>query len=175
MKIAIIGKMCSGKSTIAEIIQDHDPQYEKFSFGQKVKDLAKELFNMIGKDRELLINFANKMRDIDPDVWVNQVLYQTKNKEFCIIDDIRYQNELDALIDDNWIIIKLTISKELQASRLKETYPETYKEHLKFVDHFSENEEFKFKSGYPHLILHVDNLTKEELKKEIIYFIEHNI
>ena len=41
------------------------------------------------------------MRDIDPDVWVNQVLYQTKGKEFCIIDDIRYQNELDALIGDD--------------------------------------------------------------------------
>ena len=62
--------------------------------------------------------------------------------------------------------LSLNSSKELQASRLKETRPETYKEHLKFVDHFSENEEFKFKSGYHHLILHVDNLTKEELKKK---------
>lgn len=175
MKIAIIGKMCSGKSTIAEILLDHDSKYEKFSFGQKVKDLAKELFNMMGKDRALLINFANKMRDIDPDVWVNQVLYQTNCKEFCIIDDIRYQNELDALIDDNWIIIKLNISKELQAKRLKDTYPETYKEHLKFIDHFSENEEFKFRVGYPHLILNVDDLTKDKLKEKIVYFVEHNI
>lgn len=175
MKIAIIGKMCSGKSTIADILLDHDSKYEKFSFGQKVKDLAKELFNMVGKDRALLINFANKMRDIDPDIWVNQVLYQTNGKEFCIIDDIRYQNELDALIDDNWIIIKLNISKELQAKRLKDTYPETYKEHLKFIDHFSENEEFKFRVGYPHLILNVDDLTKDKLKEKIVYFVEHNI
>ena len=35
---------------------------------KKVKDLAKEYFNMIGKDRELLINFANKIEDVDPDV-----------------------------------------------------------------------------------------------------------
>ena len=175
MKIAIIGKMCSGKSTIADIIMNHNSQYEKFAFGQKVKDLAKELFNMIGKDRALLVNFANKMRDIDPDVWVNQVLYQTNGKDYCIIDDIRYQNELDSLINDNWIIIKLTISQELQEKRIKETYPETYKEHLKYTDHFSENQELKFKSGYPHLTLHVDGFTKEQLKEKIIYFIEHNI
>ena len=66
------------------------------------------------KDRPLLINFANKMRDIDPDVWINQVLQQTKGKENCIIDDLRYQNELDALIKDGWIIIQLNISYTLQ-------------------------------------------------------------
>ena len=37
------------------------------------------------------------MRDIDPDVWVNQVLKQTRGQDNCIIDDVRYQNEVDAL------------------------------------------------------------------------------
>ena len=175
MKIAIIGKMCSGKSTIAEILEEHDSRYQRYSFGQKVKELASELFNMIGKDRKLLINFANKMRDIDSEVWVNQVLTQTLTKEFGVIDDIRYQNELDALVEDNWIIIKLNISKGLQAKRIIDTYPETHKEHLKYVDHLSETVEFKFKPGYPHLTLSVDDLTKEQLRDTIIYFIEHNI
>jgi len=175
MKVAIIGKMCSGKSTIAEIIMDHDSRYQRYSFGQKVKDLASELFNMVGKDRELLINFANKMRDIDSEVWVNQVLKQTLTKDFGVIDDIRYQNELDALVEENWIIVKLNVSRELQVKRIIDTYPETHKEHLKFIDHFSENEEFKFRAGYPHLTLDVDDLTKEQLRNTIIYFIEHNI
>ena len=43
MKIAIIGKMCSGKSTIAEIIQDHDPQYEKFLIWSKSERLSKRI------------------------------------------------------------------------------------------------------------------------------------
>ena len=175
MKVAIIGKMCSGKSTIAEIIMDHDSRYQRYSFGQKVKELASELFNMVGKDRELLINFANKMRDIDSEVWVNQVLKQTLTKEFGVIDDIRYQNELDALVEENWIIIKLNVSRELQVKRIIDTYPETHQEHLKFIDHFSENEDFKFIAGYPHLTLSVDDLTKEQLRDTIIYFIEHNI
>lgn len=175
MKIALIGKMCSGKSTIAKIIMEHDPQYQRYSFGQKVKDVATELFNMVGKDRALLIEFANKMRDIDSEVWVNQVLKQSKDKEFCVIDDIRYQNELDALIEGNWIIIKLNISKDLQRTRIIETYPETYKEHLEYVDHFSETLDYKFKPGYPHMTIDVDSLSKEDLKQQIIYFMGHII
>ena len=42
------------------------------------------------------------MRDIDENVWVNQVLKQTSDKTNCIIDDVRYQNEVDALIEDGW-------------------------------------------------------------------------
>ena len=65
MKIAIYGPMCSGKSTIASIIQENNSDYKIFSFGKKIKDIAFELFNMEGKDRSLLINIADKMREID--------------------------------------------------------------------------------------------------------------
>ena len=65
MKIGICGKMCSGKSTISDYIMRTQPGYQKYSFAQKVKELCIELFNMKTKDRPLLINFANKMRDID--------------------------------------------------------------------------------------------------------------
>ena len=110
MKIAICGKMCSGKSTLANYIMSSYPGYQKYSFAQKVKELCSELFDMEGKDRLLLINFANKMRDIDEKVWVNHVLKQTESKEKCIIDDVRYQNEVDALIEDG---IAISISKSM--------------------------------------------------------------
>ena len=51
MKIAIYGQMCSGKTTVANIIKELHPEYEIFSFGQKIKDIAKDLFDMKGKDR----------------------------------------------------------------------------------------------------------------------------
>ena len=175
MKIAIIGKMCSGKSTIAQIIMDHDSSYKTFSFGGAVKKYAKEIFNMQGKDRSLLINFANKMREIDKDVWVRPVIEESGLFENCIVDDVRYQNELDALVNDNWIIIKLNISRELQEERIKNTYPENYEDHLKNRDHFSEKNEFNFKSGYPHLTINSDDYSKESLKKLIINFLEKNV
>ena len=122
MKIAIYGPMCSGKSTIASIIKENNSDYEIFSFGQKIKDLAKELFNMEGKDRTLLITIADKMREIDIDVWAKYIIKQTKSKENCIIDDLRFQNELNYLHD--WMIIALTTPKNIRIERIKNIYPD---------------------------------------------------
>ena len=73
MKIAITGKMCSGKSTLARIIKETNSNYVIYSFGQKVKDVAKDLFNMKEKDRSLLTSIGTKMREIDYEVWINYV------------------------------------------------------------------------------------------------------
>ena len=60
MKIAITGKMCSGKSTIADVLMEKDDRYQIYSFGQKVKDVAKDLFDMKEKDRTLLTSIGTK-------------------------------------------------------------------------------------------------------------------
>jgi cytidylate kinase len=138
MKIAIYGPMCSGKSTVASIIQKHHPKYEVFSFGKKIKNIAEELFDMKGKDRSLLINIADKMRDIDKDVWVNYIINQTNEVEFCIIDDLRFQNELDKLSD--WTIISLITPLNTRLQRIIETYPTNYEDHLRNMKHKSETD-----------------------------------
>ena len=49
------------------------------------------------KDRSLLTSIGQKMRDINPDVWVNYVIKQTEGIQYCLVDDLRYQNEYLAL------------------------------------------------------------------------------
>ena len=165
MKIAICGKMCSGKSTLANHIMRTFPGYQKYSFAKRVKELCVELFDMKGKDRELLITFANSMRDIDPNVWIRQVLKETKDKENCIIDDVRYQNEVNALIHDGWKIIQLEVSPDIQKRRIMKTYPDNYQEHLNKVNHLSEQNLFLFPDGYPQLNL----ITDDEHNKQNIH------
>ena len=46
MKIAIYGPMCSGKTTVANIIKNENNKYKIYSFGGRIKELAIELFNM---------------------------------------------------------------------------------------------------------------------------------
>jgi cytidylate kinase len=76
MKIAIYGPMCSGKTTVANIIKELNSKYKIFSFGNKIKELARDLFYMDGKNRSLLINIADKMREIDEDVWAKYIIKQ---------------------------------------------------------------------------------------------------
>tara|TARA_B100000212_G_C27308165_1_gene504544 strand:+ start:13 stop:537 length:525 start_codon:yes stop_codon:yes gene_type:complete len=174
MKIAICGKMCSGKSTLANYIMRSFPGYQKYSFAEKVKELCVDLFNMKKKDRLLLIKFANKMREIDPDVWVNQVLKQTKGKENCIIDDVRYQNEVDALIQDGWKFIQLDVPYELQRSRIMRLYPNDYKEHLQAKNHISEQNKFIFPTGYPQLQFETRDENQEQIKHDVNLLIIKN-
>jgi cytidylate kinase len=153
MKVAICGKMCSGKSTLANYIMMTYPEYQKYSFAQKVKELCVELFDMEGKDRPLLINFANKMREIDENVWIKQVLNQTAGKTNCIIDDVRYQNEVDALIEDGWSFIQLNVPNETQQKRIMNVYPNDYQAHIQSMNHVSEHNQFSFSDSFTPLVL----------------------
>lgn len=172
MKIAICGKMCSGKTTIANLICMMDNRYVKYSFASKIKELACELFNMKEKDRDLLISIGTKFREIDPDVWANYVLEQTKYKNHCIIDDVRFQNEVDLLAKNGWNIIQLNVSDKIQGERLKKNYPENYLNHLKNRDHISEKNDLNF---IPLLTLNTGNMDIEKIKHEIYLIISRSV
>jgi len=149
MKIAISGPMCSGKSTMAKLICSLDDNYKIYSFGQKIKDLAKELFDMGDiKDRSLLINIANKMKEINQNVWINYILKECKDEDFCIIDDLRFENELNVLNNsDDWHFIVLQVPKEERIRRIKELYPENYEDHIKNMNDISEKGLIDFPLG----------------------------
>ncbi len=163
MKIAIYGPMCSGKTTVATMIKEINNSYKIYSFGQKIKDLAIELFEMKGKDRSLLITIADKMREIDEDVWAKYIIQKTKDEDYCLIDDLRFQNELNYL--DGWKIICLTTPENIRIQRIKELYPENYDDHIKNMKHISENDTLKL----PEDTVYLDtNVPSEELQEVLI-------
>lgn len=165
MKIAIHGPMCSGKTTISDIIKEYDNSYKTYSFGLKVKDIAKDLFDMKGKDRSLLINVATKMREIDPDIWAKYVVKQIKkdNNSNCIIDDLRFQNEADYLKND-WLMISLTTPEEVRIKRIKEIYKENYQDHIKNMSHISETDKIEL----PENTIYIDtSINYNELKEKV--------
>lgn len=175
MKIAVTGKMCSGKTTLCNYLCEIEPRFQIFSFGKKVKDVASDLFNMdpLVKDRTLLTNIGQKMREIDSEVWINYVLKQCEDVEFCLVDDLRYQNEYEELVKNGFKIIQLNISDELQERRIKQVYPDNYLDHLKNRNHASEKNTFQWLSdgdddNHPHLSIdssedrdYIKNIVKE--------------
>ena len=171
MKIAVTGRMCSGKTTLCNYLCELEPRFQIFSFGKKVKDVASDLFLMdpLIKDRTLLTGIGQKMREIDLEVWINYVLNQCKDVEYCLVDDLRYQNEYEALVKNGFKIIQLNISNELQEERIKKVYPNNYNDHLNNRNHPSEKNNFQWlNSDHPHLnidssedIDYIKNLVKE--------------
>tara|TARA_B110000027_G_C16056939_1_gene272617 strand:- start:282 stop:806 length:525 start_codon:yes stop_codon:yes gene_type:complete len=153
MRIAVTGKMCSGKTTLCNYLCSVEPRFQIFSFGKKVKEVGTDLFGMnpLNKDRPLLISLGQKMREIDSEVWINYVIKQCSDIEFCLVDDLRYQNEYEALVKNGFKIIQLNISDDLQEKRIREIYPDNYKDHLLARTHLSEKNNFEWSSDHPHL------------------------
>ena len=175
MRIAVTGKMCSGKTTLCDYLCELEPRFEIFSFGKKVKSVASDLFQMdpLIKDRTLLTSIGQKMREIDSEVWINYVIQQCSTKEYCLVDDLRYQNEYEVLVKNGFKIIQLNISDELQEERIKMVYPDNFVDHLNNRNHPSEKNTFQWlentiDGSHPHLsidssmpIEDIKNLVKE--------------
>ena len=138
MKIAIVGNICSGKTTLANTLSKRY-NLQRIAFADSVKYYVKDIFNVEYKDRKLIQDFAEKMREIDQDIWVKKVEDKIKDKEDIVIDDLRFLNEYKMLKDNNFFIVKLKISKETQIQRINQLYRENAKEHIERLNHISES------------------------------------
>ena len=166
LKIAISGKMGSGKTTLYEALakfhnRNHYMRYgteedvvHRFSLADPVKEIAINYFGMPvnKKDRKLLQQIGQKFRSIEENVWVRlmiekveyqeleQELWTTQSRlwEAGICDDVRFPNEVEALKESGWIMIRLNVSEEEQKRRLKCAYGEGWKVHWKNRNEISE-------------------------------------
>lgn len=137
MKVAICGGMCSGKTTLSKYISK-EFNLETFSFADAVKMYASQIFDMQHKDRRLIQDFAEKLKEIDPDIWIKILDKKIKNIDNIVIDDLRFKNEYKYLRKNGFTIIRINIELIEQLKRLKNTYPDTWKEHADRLTHTSE-------------------------------------
>lgn len=147
--IGISGKICSGKTTLANAIVEADPRYIRHGIGEEIRV---ELCEKLGLSREhmdahkedyvdLLQAYGNLMRRIDnPNYWVGRLLdwIQRTDSRFVIVDDMRFPNEVEMFgYHSNWFTsIRLEIDEELQARRYWERYRKELSREQR--DHISE-------------------------------------
>jgi hypothetical protein len=84
----------------------------------------------------------------------------TKHEYHCIIDDVRYVNEVKKLKANGWIIIKLEIEENLQKERLQKTYPSDWETHFKARNHASEVEIDYINGEMVDLVIDAENNNK---------------
>lgn len=147
VKIGLCGIMASGKTTLAEQLIENYSDFTRCSLAGAVKEFANFIFDIPEgfKDRVAYQKMGDGARNyLFQDVWIETLLQQVAgqegfNKHF-IVDDIRYENEVDKMKSKGWYIIKLDIDDDLQLERLKTTYPDNWETHAEARSHASESQ-----------------------------------
>jgi len=153
VKIAICGKMASGKTTLAEYIVHDYQDTARFSLAEAVKRFARFVYDIPEdhKDRVAFQKIGDGARkELYENIWIDTLLNEIAHHEVVsnnegfiknfVIDDVRYINEVIELKNEGWLIIKLEIDEDLQKERLMNTYPKDWKTHYNARNHPSETE-----------------------------------
>ncbi|MGG1445028.1 AAA family ATPase [Brevibacillus laterosporus] len=147
VKIALTGKMRSGKDTVADYLAEHYG-FIRFAFGDGIKRVCHELFpdqfTDGKKPRALLQGVGQALRTFDPDVWVNRTLGEIdrENKAYyrgayrillddviisdveanplhVVISDLRQPNEYARLYTEGYVIIRVNASDDVRIDRMR--------------------------------------------------------
>lgn len=166
--LAFTGPMCSGKSWCADYL-NQEARYTKLSFAGPLKKLAKELFGVEGKDgdaRRVYQQLGQKMREIDPDVWIKALLRDLDKSHTdvtrFVIDDVRYLNEAEALRARGFKIVYVMCKKSARMHRINELYPNM---DPALMQHDSETEMEEIEPDY---IVFSDETTADQLEDLLI-------
>lgn len=121
MKIALTGKMRSGKDTVAErIIFRYGLKEFKLSSG--ISDTIDLLFgrNPDNKNRLQYQFIGQTMRQLDQEVWLKYTMkkIQSAGSSQIIISDLRQENEEEFLRKRGFIIIKVESEDSLRKQRI---------------------------------------------------------
>lgn len=123
--IALTGKARAGKDTVASYLVERYGYY-RAAFADDMKAFAREIFPWRfahgRKDREFLQSFGQKMREIDPDVWIRRLFIGLDplmdHGVVPVITDLRMPNEYTACRERGFIIIRVDADDDVRRKRM---------------------------------------------------------
>jgi dephospho-CoA kinase len=113
--VYITGKQRAGKDTAGNFMRFYG--FSTYNLADGIYEIATKYFKMKRKDRQLLIAIGEKMREIDPTVWINYTLNRIESDELAVITDVRLPIEAEILKNNGYIGIKIEASQEVRAQR----------------------------------------------------------
>ena len=139
LKVAFAGGMASGKTSVALEVAKMCNSSQIISFATPVKEMSTHVLGMRHKNRKLLQEVGSAYRKFNADIWVNILVSRIdEEKEIVIVDDVRFENELEALKLRGFKIVWLETSQRERIRRLKEKYGARSDEHVIGLRHSSE-------------------------------------
>ena len=125
MKVALFGKMRSGKNTVADTLII-GLGFKEFAFGTGIGNIIKEYFPQElakGKPRRHYQHIGQELRKLDEDVWINYLLKSVEESgaDLVVVTDGRQENEAKRLREEGFTIIKVECPEELRIQRIKDS------------------------------------------------------
>jgi len=161
--IGLCGQMGSGKSFVAEYLQEKY-SFKRFRISGKMREIAIDLD--IEPTRDFLQGIGKFMREYDDDVWIKYLSKRILNeKGNIVVDDIRRINEIKFLKPLGFLIIRIDSSEIERKSRIEQRTGEKIPEDewLRWQNHITEIQV----KDIPVDIVINNNGTVETLKSEI--------
>lgn len=136
MKIALFGKIRSGKDTVGKILID-EYGFNRFAFGDGIGKIIKEYFPEAwagGKPRKHYQYIGQQLRVLNEDIWINNLLRNVERADLIqnglhisgrkksfnvVVTDGRQLNEAKRLKEEGYLIVKVTTPDEIRIERMK--------------------------------------------------------
>jgi dephospho-CoA kinase len=129
-KIALTGKMRSGKDTVANHLYIKHG-FSRIAFGTELKRIAHITFPWVSefsKPRALYQQFGQLMREIDPDVWIKHAeravngaidfrVNTGAERVGVVVTDLRQPNEYEWARANGFTIIRVTAPDDVRIGR----------------------------------------------------------
>jgi dephospho-CoA kinase len=127
LKIAFAGKMCSGKTTTCYGFADYldkgtAEQVQILAFSYGIREIAMKYFDYLWKDgeknRDLFIAVGNAMRDVDSNVWCNDLVKRANQPGWAtLVEDVRMPKEYETLLEKGFIFVYLDCDETIRRER----------------------------------------------------------
>lgn len=175
-RIAVIGRIRSGKNTLADMISNKYG-HEQFQLGDGIKDVIINYFPeaiLEGKPRKHYQTIGQAFRELNPNIWIEtldrklQFHYKVYPNYPVIIPDVRQQNEVEYLKKQGFTIIRLDADKEIRLERIAmsgDVFSEEQLEH--------ETEKATDTAYYDYLVTNNDSF--EALQEQVDFIINELI
>ena len=118
IKIAITGKMGSGKSTITKLIKEIEKDAFITSYSSVIRKILQDLD--LVPTRDIMQATGDFFRKFDMDVWTNALLKEINGiTNTIVIEGLRYSFERDKLVLNGFKVLKIDTPDELRKKRIE--------------------------------------------------------
>lgn len=117
-RIILNGRAGSGKDLVADYLVEKY-NFKKLYFAEGIYDIAYRYFGMTYKDRKLLQNIGQKMREVDSQVWINHTIRQSKEYDRVVISDCRQSNEYTIAVDSGFLPVHIHADLDIRKDRIE--------------------------------------------------------